>query len=84
MKHVRELVELENGINFTGNAEVAIGLTEEELAAFIANINDFAKCAGCIWVTTFFPLKNRKILFRYIILKSISFPIIITGICRRV
>ena len=30
--HVRELVELENGINFTGNAEIAIVLTEDELA----------------------------------------------------
>ena len=29
--HIRELVELENGVNFTGNAEVGIVLTEEEL-----------------------------------------------------
>ena len=32
--HVRELVELENGINFTGNAEIAIVLTEDELARY--------------------------------------------------
>ncbi len=42
--HIRELVELENGVNFTGNAEIAIVLTEEELADFIANVDDFAKC----------------------------------------
>jgi len=36
--HIRELVELENGINFTGNDEIAIVLTDEELAAFTANI----------------------------------------------
>ncbi len=34
LKHIRELVELENGINFTGNAEIAIVLTEEELDRF--------------------------------------------------
>ena len=42
--HVRELVELENGINFTGNAEIAIVLTEEELDNFIKNEKDFSKC----------------------------------------
>ena len=44
LKHIRELVELENGINFTGNAEIAIVLTEEELASFIENAADFSKC----------------------------------------
>ena len=44
LAHIRELVELENGINFTGNAEVGIVLTEDELAAFIANGEAFAKC----------------------------------------
>lgn len=38
--HIRELVELENGINFTGNNEIAIVLTEEELAAFTENIGE--------------------------------------------
>ena len=42
--HVRELVELENGINFMGNAEIAIVLTEEELADFMANIEVYDKC----------------------------------------
>lgn len=42
--HIRELVELENGINFTGNAEIAIVLTDEELVDFITNIETFGKC----------------------------------------
>lgn len=44
LAHIRELVELENGVNFTGNAEIGIVLTEEELTDFIANVDDFEKC----------------------------------------
>lgn len=44
LAHIRELVELENGISFTGNAEVGIVLTEDELAEFIQNGEAFAKC----------------------------------------
>jgi hypothetical protein len=29
-RHIKELVESENGINFTGNAEIAIVLTDRE------------------------------------------------------
>ena len=36
--HIRAPVELENGINFNGNDEIAILLTEEELDGFAANI----------------------------------------------
>ena len=42
--HIRELVELENGVNFTGNAEIGIVLTEEELDEFMANIEAYGKC----------------------------------------
>lgn len=42
--HIRELVELENGINFTGNAEIAIVLNDEELTAFIFNVEEVKKC----------------------------------------
>lgn len=42
--HIRELVELENGVNFTGNAEIAIVLTDEELDEFIENISCYKKC----------------------------------------
>lgn len=44
LHHVRELVELENGINFIENAEIAIVLTDEELADFIVQPETFAKC----------------------------------------
>lgn len=44
LKHVRELVELENGINFTENAKIAIILTDEELKDFIKSIDAFKKC----------------------------------------
>lgn len=44
LKHIRELVELENAINFTGNAEIAIVLTEEELAAFTADTGKLKEC----------------------------------------
>ena len=44
LAHIRELVELENGINFVGNAEIGIVLTEEELADFIDSLDDFEKC----------------------------------------
>lgn len=42
--HIRELVELENGVNFTGNAEIAIVLTEEELDDFISQLENDTKC----------------------------------------
>jgi len=44
LKHVKKLVELENGINFTGNAEIAIVLTDEELEAFIDNADEYESC----------------------------------------
>lgn len=44
LKHVRELVELENGINFIGNAEIAIAVTEEDLATFTDNIDSYPEC----------------------------------------
>ncbi|MEE0726674.1 MAG: DNA methyltransferase, partial [Clostridium saudiense] len=44
LEHIRELVELENGVNFTGNKEIAIVLTEEELDQFIADIDKFSAC----------------------------------------
>ena len=40
MVHVRELVELENGINFIGNAEIGIVLTEDELDDFISQLEN--------------------------------------------
>jgi len=44
LKHIRELVELENAINFSGNKNVAIILKEEELYDFIKNIKKHKYC----------------------------------------
>lgn len=44
LAHVRELVELENGINFTGNAEIAIILNEEDLEEFMENTVSLTQC----------------------------------------
>lgn len=43
LKHIRELVEVENGINFNGNAEIAIVLTEQELDEFTVNVPNECK-----------------------------------------
>jgi adenine-specific DNA-methyltransferase len=42
--HIRELVELENGINFLGNDKIAIVLTDEELDVFVKNIKKHKNC----------------------------------------
>jgi len=42
--HIRELVELENGVNFTGNNEIAILLTEDEVVEFISDENKLKSC----------------------------------------
>ncbi|MFZ5944451.1 MAG: site-specific DNA-methyltransferase [Bacillota bacterium] len=42
--HICELVELENGVNFIGNTEIAIVLTDDEMEKFVANIAEFKKC----------------------------------------
>ena len=44
LRHIRELVELENSINFTGNEEIAIVLTDEELEIFL---DDEGICKRC-------------------------------------
>ncbi len=38
--HIKELVELENGLNFEGNNQVAICLTDEDLQEFATNLGD--------------------------------------------
>ena len=44
LKYVKELVELENGINFSGNSEIGIVLTDEDLADFISDKDSLSKC----------------------------------------
>lgn len=61
---IRELVELENGINFTGNAEVGIVLTEDELAAFIQNGEAFAKCRKLYMGHNLLPDEEQEKILR--------------------
>ncbi|MBS7008780.1 site-specific DNA-methyltransferase [Anaerostipes sp.] len=44
LAHIKELVELENSLNFTSNKEIAFVLTEDELEEFITNIDAFSSC----------------------------------------
>ena len=44
LKYIRELVELENGINLVSNAEIAIAKSEEELDDFISQLENNTKC----------------------------------------
>ncbi len=60
LHHIRELVELENGINFNGNAEIAIVLTEDELESFIANIVDFGKCKKIYMGHDLLPTESQE------------------------
>lgn len=62
LKHIRELVELENGINFCGNAEIAIVLTEKELDEFAANMPD--KCKAIYLGHDVLPSEAQESLFK--------------------
>ena len=64
LAHIRELVELENGINFTGNSEIGIVLTEDELAAFIQNGEAFAKCRKLYMGHALLPDEEQEKILR--------------------
>ena len=44
LEHVKELVELENAIDFNSNKSVAIVLDDDELDDFVKNIADYPEC----------------------------------------
>lgn len=44
LEHTKELVELENAVNFTGNAQLAIILNEDELDSFCADKEKISRC----------------------------------------
>ena len=44
LEHVKELVELENAIDFKSNNSVAIVLDDDELDDFVENIADYPEC----------------------------------------
>lgn len=45
LRHIRELVELENGVDFAHNSKVSIALTDEELFDFLKNTELLKKCS---------------------------------------
>ncbi|MEY8391842.1 site-specific DNA-methyltransferase [Lachnospiraceae bacterium 45-W7] len=60
LAHIRELVELENGLNFTGNAEIAIALTDEELEVFTKDTDKLAKCCKLYMGHDLLPDENQE------------------------
>lgn len=60
--HIRELVELENGINFSGNNEIAILLTEEELDGFTTDIPK--ACKSIYLGHDVLPTEEQETLFK--------------------
>lgn len=62
LKHIKELVELENGINFDGNKELAIILTEEELDIFTKNIS--SECKTIYLGHDVLPTEEQEDLFK--------------------
>ncbi|HRF70191.1 MAG TPA: site-specific DNA-methyltransferase [Candidatus Pelethenecus sp.] len=64
LKNIRELVELENGINFIGNAEIAIILTEEELDDFTSTLNESSICKSIYLGHDVLPDEQQETLFK--------------------
>lgn len=62
LKHIRELVELENGVNFNGNAEIAIILKEQELDEFAAKLP--SECQAIYLGHDVLPNKEQETLFK--------------------
>lgn len=62
LKHIKELVELENGINFDGNKELSIILTEEELDSFTNNIS--SECKTIYFGHDVLPTEEQEDLFK--------------------
>lgn len=62
LKHIKELVELENGINFDGNKELEIILTEEELDNFTNNISN--ECKTIYLGHDVLPTEEQEDLFK--------------------
>ena len=62
LKHIKELVELENGINFDGNKELAIILTEEDLDNFTNNIT--GECKTIYLGHNVLPTEEQEKLFK--------------------
>lgn len=64
LKHTRELVELENGINFRNNFKIAIILTDEELVQFVQNIDEHKRCKKIYLGHDVLPTGEQEDLFK--------------------
>ena len=62
LKHIKELVELENGINFDGNKEFSIILTEDELDTYTNNIT--SECKTIYLGHDVLPTEEQEDLFK--------------------
>ena len=62
LKHIQELVELENGINFDNNKRLAIILTEHELDNFTNNIPK--ECTTIYLGHEVLPTEEQENLFK--------------------
>ena len=62
LKHIKELVELENGINFNCDESIAIILTEEELDEFVLNIPQ--KCKTVYLGHDVLPSETQEKIFK--------------------
>lgn len=64
LAHIHELVELENGMNFTDDAEIGIVLTEDELEKFILTPDLFPKCRKIYMGHDLLPSEEQEKLLR--------------------
>ncbi len=62
LKHIKELVELENAVDFENNQSIAIMLTEEELDEFTKNIP--AECKTIYLGHNVLPTQEQENLFK--------------------
>ncbi len=62
LKHIKELVELENAINFENNHSIAIALTDEELDNFTQNIPN--SCQTIYLGHNVLPTQEQEHLFK--------------------
>lgn len=62
LKHIKELVELENGVNFDHNKKIAIILTEDELDEFTKNLPK--ECKSIYLGHDVLPTEEQEKLFK--------------------
>lgn len=74
LKHIRELVELENAINFNGNEKIAIVLTDKELDDFVKNIKRYKNCRKLYRAHNVLVSSKQAQLLKNVKIKTIVIP----------